>query len=85
MVKYTKLLRGCGLLAHLPWEEGLGLARGSAEIFPWPGLLTCYLCNQAQQWLACTGRRVGELRQGQSGRSPGSLGECCSGRSYCVL
>ena len=28
MVKYTKLLRGCGLFAHLRWEEGLGVSSG---------------------------------------------------------
>ena len=28
MVKYTKVLRGCGLFAHLRWEEGLGVSSG---------------------------------------------------------
>lgn len=34
VVKYTKLCRGCELLAHLHWEEGVGFAPGSGGLFP---------------------------------------------------
>lgn len=63
MVKYTELLRGCGLFAHLRWKEGFGFAQGSGRCFS--GLVCQPVISATKCSAAAPGEESGELRQGQ--------------------
>lgn len=85
VVKYTKLWRGCGLFAHLRWEEGIGFAPGSGETFSRPDLPTCYLSHEVQRSLACVWRRVGRIEAEAKWRLSWLLGGVMLQTQCCVV